>query len=349
MAKCMIGMSGGVDSSVAALRLQEQGYDCIGVTMRLYDGAVEGTCCSLQDVEDAKSVCRRLGIPHYTFNFTREFDREVMAYFAEEYEAGRTPNPCIACNMHLKFRTMWRRAEELGCEYIATGHYARITHTPDGLRLRKAADAAKDQTYVLYFLTEEQLEHTLFPLGDLTKPQVRGIAEAHGFVNAKKHDSQDICFIPDGDYGAFLEQYTGKRYEPGNFIDRTGNVLGQHRGAVRYTLGQRKGLGIPAETRLYVTSKDMEKNTVTLGGNDELFTTSLTADGLSLRGQIPPEGLMLTAKVRYSQTEQPCRVFREEEDVLRVEFEAPQRAVTPGQALVLYQGDTVFGGGTIRG
>ena len=348
MAKCMIGMSGGVDSSVAALRLLEQGYECIGVTMRLYDGAEEGTCCSLQDVEDAKSVCRRLGIPHYTFNFTREFDREVMAYFASEYEAGRTPNPCIACNMHLKFRAMWQRAEELGCDCLATGHYARIARTPDGLRLRKAADSSKDQTYVLYFLTEEQLEHTLFPLGDLTKTQVRGIAEAHGFINAKKRDSQDICFIPDGDYGAFLEKYTGKQYESGDFIDRTGKVLGKHRGAVRYTLGQRKGLGVPAETRLYVTAKDMEKNTVTLGGNGELFTLSLVADSLSLRGHIPPEGLKLNAKIRYSQSEQPCRAFLEGADMLRAEFEVPQRAVTPGQALVLYQGDTVFGGGIIR-
>ena len=348
MAKCMIGMSGGVDSSVAALKLLEQGHDCVGVTMRLYDGSSEGTCCSLQDVEDAKAVCRRLGIPHYTFNFTREFDRDVMAYFASEYESGRTPNPCIACNMHLKFRALWRRAEELGCDFLATGHYARIAETPEGLRLRKAADPSKDQTYVLYFLTGEQLAHTLFPLGDLTKSQVRGIAEANGFVNAKKRDSQDICFIPDGDYGAFLEEYTGKHYEPGNFIDRTGKILGRHRGAVRYTLGQRKGLGVPAETRLYVTAKDMEKNTVTLGGNDELFTTFLTADHVTIRGQIPTEGLNLAAKVRYSQSEQPCRAFLEREDLLRVEFESPQRAVTPGQALVLYQGDTVFGGGTIQ-
>ena len=348
MAKCMIGMSGGVDSSVAALRLLEQGYDCIGVTMRLYDGPEEGSCCSLQDVEDAKAVCRTLGIPHYTFNFTREFDRDVMAYFASEYEAGRTPNPCIACNMHLKFRALWRRAAELGCDFLATGHYARIAKTPDGPRLRKAADPAKDQTYVLYFLTQEQLSRTLFPLGDLTKAQVREIAEAHGFVNAKKRDSQDICFIPDGDYGAFLERYTGKHFVPGDFIDRNGKILGRHRGAACYTLGQRKGLGVPAETRLYVTAKDMEQNTVTLGGNDELFTGSLTADHLTLQGKIPPEGLPLTAKVRYSQTEQPCRAFLEGEDLLRVQFESPQRAVTPGQALVLYQGDTVFGGGTIR-
>ena len=348
MAKCMIGMSGGVDSSVAALKLLEQGHDCVGVTMRLYDGSSEGTCCSLQDVEDAKAVCRRLGIPHYTFNFTREFDRDVMAYFASEYESGRTPNPCIACNMHLKFNALWRRAQELGCDFLATGHYARIAETPEGLRLRKAADISKDQTYVLYFLTGEQLAYTRFPLGDLTKTQVRRIAEANGFVNAKKRDSQDICFIPDGDYGAFLEEYTGKHYEPGNFIDRTGKILGRHRGAVRYTLGQRKGLGVPAETRLYVTAKDMEKNTVTLGGNDELFTSFLTADHVTIRGQIPKEGLNLAAKVRYSQSEQPCRVFLEREDLLRVEFESPQRAVTPGQALVLYQGDTVFGGGTIQ-
>ena len=248
MATCMIGMSGGVDSSVAALRLMEAGYECIGVTMKLYSGSEEGTCCSLSDVEDAKSVCARLGIPHYTLNFTREFERDVMGPFAASYEAGLTPNPCIDCNRHLKFQAMWQRARELGCDFVATGHYARIAAAGDALRLKKAADAEKDQTYVLYFLSQEQLRHTLFPLGELTKAQVREIAAAHGFVNAQKQDSQDICFVPDGDYGAFLERFTGKRYESGVFIDRDGKILGRHRGAVRYTLGQRKGLGVSAET-----------------------------------------------------------------------------------------------------
>ena len=348
MATCMIGMSGGVDSSVAALRLMEAGYECIGVTMKLYSGSEEGTCCSLSDVEDAKSVCARLGIPHYTLNFTREFERDVMGPFAASYEAGLTPNPCIDCNRHLKFQAMWQRARELGCDFVATGHYARIAAAGDALRLKKAADPEKDQTYVLYFLSQEQLRHTLFPLGELTKAQVREIAAAHGFVNAQKQDSQDICFVPDGDYGAFLERFTGKRYESGDFIDRDGKILGRHRGAVRYTLGQRKGLGVSAETRLYVTAKDMGKNTVTLGSNGELFSSELTADHLTLQGEIPAEGLALRGKIRYRQTEKPCRVFRMGEDLLRVKFDSPQRAVTPGQALVLYDGDTVFGGGTIR-
>ena len=350
MPTCMIGMSGGVDSSVAAYLLKEQGYDCIGVTMKLYAGeGAEGTCCSLDDVEDAKSVCRRLGIPHYTFDFTREFDRDVMAPFASEYEAGRTPNPCIACNRHLKFERLWQRARELGCDYIATGHYARIVWSEDGgLRLHKAADQDKDQSYVLYFLSQEQLAHTLFPLGEYTKAEVREIAAAQGFINAKKHDSQDICFVPDGDYGAFLERYTGKQYASGDFIDKNGIVLGRHRGTVRYTLGQRKGLGVPAATRLYVTEKDMENNTVTLGSNDELFSRELVARDLRFPGpDAVSDGQPMAAKVRYRQTEQPCRVFWSGPDGLRVVFDTPQRAVTAGQAVVLYDGDVILGGGTI--
>jgi tRNA-specific 2-thiouridylase len=345
----MIGMSGGVDSSVAAYLLQSQGYDCIGVTMKLYSGEKAGSCCSLEDVEDAKSVCRRLGIPHYTFNFTEDFDRDVIAPFAAAYEAGQTPNPCIACNRHLKFGALWHRAQELGCDFVATGHYAQICRDPQGgYALRKATDLDKDQSYVLYFLDQEMLGHTLFPLGSLTKPQVREIARQQGFVSAQKPDSQDICFVPDGDYGAFLETYTGKHYAPGDFLDAQGKVLGRHRGAVRYTLGQRKGLGIPAATRLYVTAKDMAQNTVTLGSNQDLFTTALRAGDLCLtREGCIQEGMALQAKVRYRQTQQLCHVYYDGPEVLRVEFDTPQRAVTPGQALVLYQGDTVLGGGTI--
>lgn len=350
MPVCMIGMSGGVDSSVAAYLLKQQGYDCIGVTMKLHDGMeqTDGSCCALEDAEDAKSVCRKMGIPHYTFNFTEDFDRDVIAPFAAEYEAGRTPNPCISCNRHLKFERLWQRARELGCDFLATGHYAQIVRQDGLYRLKMAADAEKDQSYVLYFLSQEQLSHTLFPLGGLTKPQVREIAQKAGFVSAKKPESQDICFVPDGDYGAFLERYTGKTYAPGDFIDRNGRVLGTHRGAVRYTLGQRKGLGVPAETRLYVTGKDMVKNTVTLGGNNELFTKSLKAGGLRLTGGVPfTGGMALTAKVRYRQKAQPCWVFQTGSDEIRVEFQEPQRAVTAGQAVVLYDGDTVAGGATI--
>ena len=347
MPTCMIGMSGGVDSSVAACLLKEQGYDCIGVTMKLHTGA-DGVCGALNDADDAKNVCLRLRIPHYIFDFTSEFDRNVVAPFAMEYENGRTPNPCIACNRHLKFGALWQKAQELGCDYIATGHYARIVSDSAGaLRLRKAADLEKDQSYVLYFLSQEQLSHTLFPLGELTKAQVRQIAKKHGFINAKKQESQDICFIPDGDYGTFLEQYTGKKYDPGDFIDPNGHVLGQHKGAVRYTLGQRKGLGVSAESRLYVLGKDMANNTVTLGSNDALFTRELTALNVNLAESIPPEGRALKAKIRYRQTEQPCRAFLTG-NRLCVKFDAPQRAVTSGQAVVLYDGDTVFGGGTIE-
>lgn len=349
MPRCIIGMSGGVDSSVAAYLLKEQGYDCIGVTMKLYSGETESTCCGLDDVEDAKSVCRRLGIPHYTFNFQDAFARDVIGRFATEYEAGRTPNPCIACNRFLKFGALWQRARELDCDYVATGHYARICREGERFFLRTAADRAKDQTYVLYFLSQQQLAHTLFPLGELTKPQVRAIAAEQGFLNAKKQDSQDICFVPDGDYGAFLERWTGKNYAPGNFIDRAGTVLGRHRGAVRYTLGQRKGLGVPAATRLYVTGKDMDKNTVTLGSNAELFTESLVAKDLRLtvEGTLP-DGAPLQAKVRYTQKAQPCRVWQTGPVELRVAFDTPQRAITPGQAVVLYDGDTVVGGATIE-
>ena len=349
MPVCMIGMSGGVDSSVAAYLLKEQGYDCIGVTMKLYAGSQEGSCCTADDAADAKSVCRRLGIPHYTFNFTAEFDRHVMAPFVSAYETGQTPNPCIACNRYLKFRALWQRARELGCDFLATGHYAQVCRMEDRYQLKTAADAEKDQSYVLYFLSQEQLKHTLFPLGGLTKAQVREIARQQGFVSAEKADSQDICFVPDGDYGAFLERYTGKRYAPGPFVDSAGNVLGEHRGAVRYTLGQRKGLGVPAETRLYVTGKDMEKNTVTLGSNAELFTGQLTARDVCLTAEdAPADGQRLAAKVRYRQSPQPCRVYHTGPGEIRVEFEEPQRAVTAGQAVVLYDGDTVVGGGTIQ-
>lgn len=348
MPVCMIGMSGGVDSSVAAYLLRQQGYDCIGVTMKLYGGTEAGSCCTADDAADAKDVCRKLGIPHYTFNFAAEFDRDVMAPFAAAYEAGQTPNPCIACNRHLKFRAMWQRAKELGCDFLATGHYARIFRKDGRYQLKTAADAGKDQSYVLYFLSQTQLAHTLFPLGELTKAQVREIAREQGFVSAEKADSQDICFVPDGDYGAFLERYTGKKYALGSFLNKDGTVLGTHKGAVRYTLGQRKGLGVPAETRLYVTGKDMEKNTVTLGSNAELFSDFLTAKDVCLTAEERLEdGKRLAAKVRYRQTAQPCRVFWTGPDEIRVEFETPQRAVTAGQAVVLYDGDTVMGGGTI--
>ena len=251
MKKALIGMSGGVDSSVAAFLTQQAGFDCIGATMRLFGNDVlgeeqESTCCSLDDVEDARSVARRMGIPHYTFNFQDDFRRCVMEKFVASYEMGFTPSPCIDCNRFLKFGSLLRRARELGCSHVVTGHYAQIRVDPETGRflLYQAKDPAKDQTYFLYPLTQEMLAHTLFPLGALTKAEVRAIAADHGFVTAKKRDSQDICFVPDGDYCAFMERFTGKRYAPGDYLDQQGQVVGRHQGAVRYTIGQRKGLGL---------------------------------------------------------------------------------------------------------
>ena len=351
--KALVGMSGGVDSSVAAFLTQQSGYDCIGATMRLYDNAQDidtNTCCTLDDVEDARSVARRLGMPHYTFNFKDAFDRHVIAKFVSCYEQGLTPNPCIDCNRFLKFDALLRRAQELGCEYVVSGHYAQIRRDPDTGRylLYKAADATKDQTYFLASLDQHQLSHILFPLGGLTKTEVRRIAEENGFVNARKRDSQDICFVPDGDYVAFMKRYTGKTYPAGDYLDIQGNVVGKHKGAVCYTLGQRKGLGIALGAPVYVCAKDMQKNTVTVGPHEALFSNALRAkDWNWYPFPALTEPMAVTAKTRHSQFEQPATVYPEEGGFARVEFHAPQRAVTPGQAVVLYQGDLVVGGGTI--
>ena len=352
--RALIAMSGGVDSSVAAYLTQQQGYVCSGATMRLYDNRkfsdTESTCCSVDDVEDARAVAYRLGMPFYVFNFTRDFEERVMDNFVDCYESGLTPNPCIECNRHLKFDRFLRRALELGCSHIVTGHYARITHDTQTGRylLQKAVDAAKDQTYFLYSLTQHQLAHTLFPLGELTKDQARTIAQEQGFINARKKDSQDICFVPDGDYLAFMQRYTGKTYPEGDFLDERGKVVGKHKGAVGYTLGQRKGLGLAMGAPVYVCDKNMEDNTVTVGPNESLFHKALLADNWNW---FPfPElttPIRITAKSRSRMTEQPATVYPEENGMARVEFDEPQRAITPGQAVVLYDGDTVIGGGTI--
>ena len=357
MKKVMVGMSGGVDSSVAAMLLREQGYDVMGVTLKLFsdedisEAQKEGkTCCALSDVEDARSVAYRLGFEHLVFNFKDNFREHVMKQFADSYLCGRTPNPCIECNRHVKFDKMLRRAMELDYDYIATGHYAVNEYDEKSGRclLKRPKDRSKDQTYVLYSLTQEQLSHTLFPLGTLEKTQVRELAEKAGLVNSNKPDSQDICFVPDGDYAGFIKRFTGADVPYGNFVDTEGKVLGEHKGIINYTIGQRKHLGISLGRPAYVVKKDVASNTVTVGDEADLYTKSLVADDFNLISV--PEltaPMRVTAKTRYSQTEQPAMVSYLGDGKYLVEFDEPQRAVTSGQAVVIYDGDVVVGGGTI--
>ena len=353
MDKVLIAMSGGVDSSVAAFLMKEQNCQCIGATMKLFHnediGAKAGkTCCSLEDVEDARSVAFRLGIPYYVFNFSDDFKSQVIARFISAYEHGATPNPCIDCNRYLKFKRLYERARVLGCDAIVTGHYARIEQEGGRWLLKKALDESKDQSYVLYSLTQEQLAHTRLPLGAMHKSETRRIAEEQGFYNADKPDSQDICFVPDGDYAGFIARYTGHGCPAGDFVDESGHVLGQHRGIVHYTVGQRKGLGIAADTPLYVKRIDARKNRVVLSGNDALLSRELTANDFNwISCDTPPRELRATARVRYHQREQAATVTVLSDGRVRLVFDEPQRAITPGQAVVLYDGDTVLGGGTI--
>ncbi len=496
--RALIAMSGGVDSSVAAYLTKEHGFDIAGVTLKMFGNDLigasgESTCCSTSDVEDAESVCRKLGVPFYVFNFADRFEEEVVRRFVRAYEEGKTPNPCIDCNRYLKFGALFQRMEELGFDYIVTGHYARVERAgcenepsavqncvgaenssesrlcsgneipagrrlcsgneipacrrlcsgneiPAGRRLcsgneipacrrlcsgdeipagrylcagneipagryllKKAADPKKDQSYVLFSLTQEQLAHVLFPLGGMTKDETRKIAEEQGFINAHKHDSQDICFVPDGDYTGFIKRYTGKEYEHGDFVDEDGSVLGEHKGLIRYTIGQRKGLGLALPAPLYVCRKDTEKNQVVLAPNDRLYKSTLevedfnwiafdeyidTADAenehvgaeidhvgaeadhvgakdahvdterpkaeSSTNSVLPGETHHLRApfraavKVRYSQKESPATVTPLGGGRVRIDFDEPVRAITPGQAAVVYDGDIVIGGGTIE-
>ena len=352
--QAMIAMSGGVDSSVAAYLMQQTGYDCMGVTMKLYENEDAGvprghTCCALDDVEDARRVAYALGMPYYVFNYKDAFREQVMARFAAAYQRGATPNPCLDCNRYLKFGLLETRARALGCEVLATGHYARVEQLPDGrYTLRKAVDASKDQSYVLAWLTQEQLAHTRFPLGGLHKTEVREIAEKRHFINARKHDSQDICFVPDGDYAKIIAARTGKEPQPGPFLDLNGNVVGTHRGIIHYTVGQRRGLRMPSDGKIYVVRILPEQNAVVVGPDSALYTNECFVANMHwISGEAPAFPYRCSAKTRYRQPERPCTVYPAGQSGVRLVFDEPLRAITPGQSAVLYDGDTVLGGGII--
>ncbi|MEF2919896.1 MAG: tRNA 2-thiouridine(34) synthase MnmA [Acutalibacteraceae bacterium] len=354
--RVLVGMSGGVDSSVSALVLQQQGYNVDGATLRLFTNEDIGleeksrTCCSIDDVQDAKAVCHKLGINHYVFNFGEHFKEMVINKFAKSYQIGETPNPCIDCNRYIKFQKMLERAKMLDYDYIATGHYVQREVDSNGrVLLKKAVDHTKDQTYVLYVLTQDMLKHTLFPIGGMTKEESRLLAEQYNLVNARKPDSQDICFIKDGDYAGFLENTMGIKTPTGDFIYKDGTVLGKHKGIIHYTIGQRKGLGISYKHPIFVLDKNPENNIVTLGENIDLFTNTLTADDLNwIAIDKPTASIRVTAKARYSQKEAPATVHPLDENRVLVEFDDKQRAITKGQAVVFYDGEYVVGGGTIR-
>ncbi len=350
----LIAMSGGVDSSVAACRMKEMGYTCVGCTMRLYENDMIGedllaTCCSKKDTDDARSVAERLGMPYHIFHYENEFREKVIEPFVQSYERCETPNPCIECNRFMKFDSLYKKAEELGLGKIVTGHYARIEEKDGHFYLKKALYPAKDQSYVLYCMTEEQLARTAFPLGELTKEEVRRIAEEQGFRTAEKKESMDICFVPDGDYAGMICRYRNREYPGGDIVDRDGNVLGHHRGLIHYTIGQRRGLGVPADRRLYVTRLDPEKNQVVLSDEEDLFRREVVIrDFHWITGTPPDTEIRCKAKIRYRQTEQPATLIPGPEGgTAKLRFDEPQRAATPGQSAVFYDGDYVLGGGII--
>jgi tRNA-specific 2-thiouridylase len=353
--KVVIGMSGGVDSSVAAHLLKESGYDVIGVTMQIWqdeDQAVQeenGGCCGLSAVDDARRVAQDLEIPYYVMNFKSEFKDKVMDYFVEEYLRGRTPNPCIACNRYVKWESLLKRSLEIGADYIATGHYAQIEQLPNGrYALKKSVTASKDQTYALYNLTQYQLSHTLMPVGQYTKDQIREMAAGISMRIANKPDSQEICFIPDNDYAGFIEESAGRKIEEGNFINTKGEVIGRHKGITHYTIGQRKGLNLSMGHPVFVLEIRPETNEVVIGEAQEVFAKALYANNLNFMSIEDLEGDMrVTAKIRYSHSGSPCTIRKVEDDKVLCIFDEEQRAITPGQAVVFYDGDYVLGGGTI--
>ena len=353
--KVVVGMSGGVDSSVAAYLLKQQGYDVVGVTMQIWQDESheeienKGGCCGLSAVDDARRVAAMLDIPYYVMNFKSEFKRDVIDYFVREYLAGRTPNPCIACNRYVKWESLLTRSIQIGADYIATGHYARICELPNGrYAIRNSVTAKKDQTYALYNLTQEQLKRTLMPIGDYTKEEVRKIAEDIGLMVAGKPDSMEICFVPDNDYASFIEKETGVTSVPGDFVDVDGNVIGKHRGVIHYTVGQRKGLGIALGKPAFVVAIRPEQNQVVIGEDRDVYTERLYANNLNFMAVDDiSEPVHVKAKIRYSHEGAYCTVRKIDSDTIECIFDQPVRAVTPGQAVVLYDGEYVLGGGTI--
>ena len=354
--KVVVGMSGGVDSSVAAYLLKEQGYEVVGVTMQIWQEEDQttqeenGGCCGLSAVDDARRVAWDLDIPYYVMNFRKEFQENVIDYFVDEYIQGRTPNPCIACNRYVKWESLLKRSLDIGADYIATGHYAQIEQLPNGrYSLKKSVTAAKDQTYALYNLTQHQLSHTLMPVGQYSKDEIRAIADKIPLRVANKPDSQEICFIPDHDYAGFIEEYSGKELEEGNFVDLDGNILGRHKGITHYTIGQRKGLNLSMKHPVFVVEIRPETNEVVIGDSEDVFSDTLRCsqvNWMAIDG-LHGESMNVTAKIRYSHKGAPCTIREVEEGVVECVFEEPQRAITPGQAVVFYDGDYVVGGGVI--